>query len=156
MRALRPCSFGVLQSNGLTRIKLSRTLASYSASQASVRRESQKHLQQKWATAPSKRFSQQHHCQDEKLRTSKTGASPPPGPTVNPVPEEILPSHREKTRLNISRQTHVFLDDLLQRLAMAGQQINNYTGTDYTGIEALRREIKEQGTAYYIVRYHVH
>jgi len=32
----------------------------------------------------------------------------------------------------------------MQRLALVSQRINSYTGTDYTGIEALRQEIKEQ------------
>jgi sensitive to high expression protein 9 len=37
------------------------------------------------------------------------------------------------------------MDDLMPKLVLASQKINNYTGSDYSGIEALRREIKEQG-----------
>lgn len=36
------------------------------------------------------------------------------------------------------------MDELQSNLATASQRLNNYTGTDYSGIEALRREIKEQ------------
>jgi len=36
------------------------------------------------------------------------------------------------------------MDSLLPRIALVSQRINAYTGTDYTGIEALRHEIKEQ------------
>lgn len=38
------------------------------------------------------------------------------------------------------------MDELLPKLATVGQKVNTFTGTDYSGIEALRREIKEQGT----------
>jgi sensitive to high expression protein 9 len=37
------------------------------------------------------------------------------------------------------------MDDLLPKLAIVTQKVNTYTGTDYSGIEALRREIKDQG-----------
>lgn len=37
------------------------------------------------------------------------------------------------------------MDDLLAKAAIVSHQLNNYTGTDYSGIEALRREIHEQG-----------
>ncbi|KAJ9669595.1 sensitivity to high expression protein she9 [Coniosporium apollinis] len=36
------------------------------------------------------------------------------------------------------------MDELLPKLAIVGQKVNTFTGTDYSGIEALRREIKEQ------------
>jgi hypothetical protein len=38
------------------------------------------------------------------------------------------------------------MDDLMPKLALASQRINTYTGTDYSGIAALRKEIIEQGT----------
>jgi sensitive to high expression protein 9 len=38
---------------------------------------------------------------------------------------------------------HDGTDALLRRLAVAGQRINEFTGTDYSGIEALRREIRD-------------
>jgi hypothetical protein len=40
------------------------------------------------------------------------------------------------------------MDDLMPKLAVASQRINTYTGTDYSGIESLRREIREQGTTH--------
>jgi sensitive to high expression protein 9 len=74
----------------------------------------------------------------------------PPNPTikisaVEEVPEEQLPSHREKQRWSLSKRVQKIMDDLMPKLVLASQKINNYTGSDYSGIEALRREIKEQG-----------
>jgi hypothetical protein len=77
-----------------------------------------------------------------KLDTLKAASEP----AVRVVPAETLPSHREAQRWVFSKRTHALLDDLMQRLSVAGQQINKYTGTDYTPIEALRHEIKEQGS----------
>jgi len=80
---------------------------------------------------------------------------PPPEPTVPPkdeavdtiarVPDEQLPSHRERQRWSLSKRFSDAMDDLLPKLAVVTQKVNTYTGTDYSGVEALRREIKEQG-----------
>jgi sensitive to high expression protein 9 len=40
------------------------------------------------------------------------------------------------------------MDELLPKLAVVTQKVNNYTGTDYSGIEALRQAIKEQGMVF--------
>ncbi|KAF1838096.1 hypothetical protein BDW02DRAFT_489992 [Decorospora gaudefroyi] len=60
------------------------------------------------------------------------------------VPDENLPSHRERQRWNLSRRFSEAMDELLPKLAVVTQKVNTYTGTDYSGVEALRREIKEQ------------
>jgi sensitive to high expression protein 9 len=39
---------------------------------------------------------------------------------------------------------HALMDKTMASLTLASQRINNYTGTDYSAIEALRREITEQ------------
>ncbi|ORX96905.1 Mdm33 family-domain-containing protein [Clohesyomyces aquaticus] len=75
---------------------------------------------------------------------SKPGSSPPADDTIERVPAEDLPSHRDKQRWDLSKRFNAFMDDLLPKLAVVGQKVNTYTGTDYSGIEALRREIKEQ------------
>jgi len=75
--------------------------------------------------------------------TSKSTAD---GSTVNVVPDEELPSHQEQKRWRLSKRFNQIMDDLMPKLALASQRINNYTGTDYSGIEALRKEITEQGT----------
>ncbi|GAM90130.1 hypothetical protein ANO11243_081700 [Dothideomycetidae sp. 11243] len=36
------------------------------------------------------------------------------------------------------------MDEMLAKAAVAGQRVNTYTGTDYSGIEALRQQIVEQ------------
>jgi sensitive to high expression protein 9 len=77
--------------------------------------------------------------------SSRTQQIPPTDPHVHRVPDEELPSHRERQRWDFSKRFNVMMDELMKHLAEAGQRINNYTGTDYSGIQALRREIKEQG-----------
>jgi sensitive to high expression protein 9 len=94
---------------------------------------------------------------------STIAATPPPSPPPSPkaedtsahtrvqdtiarVPAEDLPSHREGQRWSLSKRLSELMDDLLPKLAIVTQKVNTYTGTDYSGIEALRREIKDQGT----------
>ncbi|KAF1955865.1 hypothetical protein CC80DRAFT_446771 [Byssothecium circinans] len=60
------------------------------------------------------------------------------------VPAEQLPSHREAQRWDFSKQLNKLMDDLLPKLADMSHKVNTYTGTDYSGIEALKQEIKEQ------------
>ena len=61
------------------------------------------------------------------------------------VPDEHLPSHRERQRWDFSKRLSDLMDDMLPKLAVVTQKVNTYTGTDYSGVEALRQEIKEQG-----------
>ncbi|EOA86892.1 uncharacterized protein SETTUDRAFT_135288 [Exserohilum turcica Et28A] len=83
---------------------------------------------------------------------------PPPEPEPEPeppkkdepkddiarVPDEQLPSHRERQRWSLSKRFSDAMDELLPKLAVVTQKVNTYTGTDYSGVEALRREIKDQ------------
>jgi sensitive to high expression protein 9 len=64
---------------------------------------------------------------------------------ITRVPDEHLPSHRERQRWDFSKRFSDFMDEVLPKLAVVTQKVNTYTGTDYSGVEALRREIKEQG-----------
>lgn len=80
-----------------------------------------------------------------KYKASQPSQSQITDPPVHHAPEEDLPSHREAQRWDISKRAHALMDDLMQKISVAAQRINKYTGTDYTGIEALRREIKDQG-----------
>ncbi|XP_014562553.1 hypothetical protein COCVIDRAFT_21579 [Bipolaris victoriae FI3] len=87
-----------------------------------------------------------------------TEASKPPPPEPEPeqpkkaespdtiarVPDEHLPSHRERQRWSLLKRFSDAMDELLPKLAVVTQKVNTYTGTDYSGVEALRREIKEQ------------
>ncbi|KAF1919786.1 Mdm33 family-domain-containing protein [Ampelomyces quisqualis] len=63
---------------------------------------------------------------------------------ITRVPDEHLPSHRERQRWSLSKRFSEAMDELLPKLAVVTQKVNTYTGTDYSGVEALRREIKEQ------------
>jgi sensitive to high expression protein 9 len=60
------------------------------------------------------------------------------------VPDEHLPSHRERQRWGLSKRLSGLMDEMLPKLAVVTQKVNSYTGTDYSGVEALREEIKEQ------------
>lgn len=59
--------------------------------------------------------------------------------------KKFLPSQSEQQRWQVSKRTQNIMDDFLAKAAIFSQQLNTYTGTDYSGIEALRREIIEQG-----------
>lgn len=65
---------------------------------------------------------------------------------VTRVPDEQLPSHQERQRSNFEKRLTALMDELLPKIAVVTQKVNTYTGTDYSGVEALRREIQEQGT----------
>jgi sensitive to high expression protein 9 len=65
--------------------------------------------------------------------------------TITRVPDEHLPSHRERQRWDLSKRLSKLMDEVLPKLAAVTQKVNTYTGTDYSGVAALRREIKEQG-----------
>lgn len=64
---------------------------------------------------------------------------------VKRVPDEQLPSHQERQRSNFEKRFAALMDELLPKIAVVTQKVNTYTGTDYSGVEALRREIQEQG-----------
>lgn len=55
-----------------------------------------------------------------------------------------LPSHAEHRRWQMSRDMTKMVDGILARASVAGQHINQYTGTDYSGIETLRKGIIDQ------------
>jgi sensitive to high expression protein 9 len=55
-----------------------------------------------------------------------------------------LPSAFAHRRTEISRRMSHMMDNFLTKATLASQQINTYTGTDFSGIEALRTEIVAQ------------
>ena len=61
-----------------------------------------------------------------------------------PTPRKDLPSQAEHRRSLVSKRfTHV-MDNVQSNIFLAGQRLNDLTG--YSGIEALKKEIEEQGT----------
>jgi len=110
-------------------------------------------ISQQWRSSRQLELSRSFHGTKWNLQNLQGGSTPQgpkeassTDPTVHRVPDEKLPSHRIQQRWNLSKKFHLLMDDLMKNLAIAGQQINTYTGTDYSGIAALRNEIKEQGT----------
>lgn len=65
-----------------------------------------------------------------------------------PTDESQLPSHVDEQRWRMSKRMHHTMDELLSRAENASKRLNVYTGTDYTGIEVLRRSIVDQGKSF--------
>lgn len=55
-----------------------------------------------------------------------------------------LPSHTANLRFEITKRFHRYMEHLLNLAAIYSQRLNIYTGTDYTGISALRTAISSQ------------
>lgn len=89
-------------------------------------------------TEQSNTFTETIHTPEPKAKESRPASA-----------QQQLPSDSEKERWHLSKNTQKFMDDFLAKAAIFSQQLNTYTGTDYSGIEALRREIIEQGKLYY-------
>jgi sensitive to high expression protein 9 len=64
---------------------------------------------------------------------------------IERVAADQLPSHHQAQRWDLSKRFQDLMDDVLPKLAVVTHKVNTYTGTDYSGIESLKREIKEQG-----------
>lgn len=80
--------------------------------------------------------------------TTDTASIPITEPSAASQPSlDPLPSQREKQRWDTTKHVSQWMEDLLEKLALAGQKVNNYTGTDYSGIQALREQILAQGTS---------
>ncbi|KAI4718551.1 hypothetical protein E4T48_05190 [Aureobasidium sp. EXF-10727] len=60
------------------------------------------------------------------------------------VTEEALPSKHQEQRWHLSKRVQERMDELLAKAAVVSHKVNNYTGTDYSGIERLRRDIIDQ------------
>ncbi|OAG10209.1 uncharacterized protein CC84DRAFT_1213559 [Paraphaeosphaeria sporulosa] len=63
---------------------------------------------------------------------------------IERVAADQLPSHHQAQRWDLSKRFQDLMDDILPKLAVVTHKVNTYTGTDYSGIEALKREIKDQ------------
>jgi len=81
----------------------------------------------------------------ERIDNSTTTSSQPDPPPDTPASvSSTLPSHTERQRWDYSKKMAKLMDELLARASVASQHINAYTGTDFSGIEALRKEIVDQ------------
>ena len=87
----------------------------------------------------------------ESLRPSSRHASStsPPNPTTNRSKDEPvstrtdLPSQEEGRRSQVAKRFSHLMDNVQSNIFIAGQRLNDLTG--YSGIEALKKEIEEQG-----------
>ena len=71
-------------------------------------------------------------------RTLSTGNS-----NAEDKPRSDLPSQKEGRRSHMSKRFSHLMDDLQSNIFIAGQRLNDLTG--YSGIEALKKEIEQQG-----------
>lgn len=83
--------------------------------------------------------------------SSEPPSNPPPRLSAADQPlstpasrSDSLPSAFAHRRTEISRRMSHLMDNFLTKATAASQQINTYTGTDFSGIEALRTEIVAQ------------
>lgn len=83
--------------------------------------------------------------------SSEPQSNPPPRLSAADQPlstpasrSDSLPSAFAHRRTEISRRMSHLMDNFLTKATAASQQINTYTGTDFSGIEALRTEIVAQ------------
>jgi len=60
------------------------------------------------------------------------------------APPQNLPSHEEERRSRVSKHLSHVMDNLQSNIFIAGKRLNDLTG--YSGIEAMKKEIEEQGT----------
>ncbi|TKA33555.1 hypothetical protein B0A50_00390 [Salinomyces thailandicus] len=91
----------------------------------------------------------EHKKPTSPIRTAPAGGQSPATSPVEPETASAtgpssLPSQVERRRWQLSKDMTKFLDHVLARASVAGQHINVYTGTDYSGIETLRKDIIEQ------------
>ena len=71
-------------------------------------------------------------------RTLSTGNS-----NAEDKPRSDLPSQEEGRRSHMSKRLSHLMDDVQSNIFIAGQRLNDLTG--YSGIEALKKEIEQQG-----------
>ncbi|KAF2855765.1 hypothetical protein T440DRAFT_464133 [Plenodomus tracheiphilus IPT5] len=119
------------------------------AEEQKVRERAQKLRQEEEARQAEERAREQHRLQQQEQARAQVQANNTPkkdevDDNIARVPDEHLPSHRERQRWSLSKRLSDAMDDLLPKLALVTQKVNTYTGTDYSGVQALRREIQEQ------------
>ena len=69
-------------------------------------------------------------------------------------PRTNLPSQEESRRSQVAKRFSHVMDNLQSNIFIAGQRLNDLTG--YSGIEALKKEIEDQGLLFpisHIIKY---
>ena len=104
-----------------------------------------KRLRDEEAAAEARRVEAENQRQRQNETTNTTIRTTPAAlPATAAETSKALPSHAESKRSDLQKRALKLLDDLLVKANTISQQVNQYTGTDYTGIEALRQEIAQQ------------
>ncbi len=74
-------------------------------------------------------------------------SSNPPPVSNNGAPHtqrQELPSHEEQRRSHMAKRFSHVMDNMQSNIFIAGKRLNDLTG--YSGIEAMKKDIEEQGT----------
>ena len=79
------------------------------------------------------------------VRNATTEGKPANQDSLSPK-RKALPSQEEGQRSNVARRFSHVMDNVQSNIFIAGQRLNDLTG--YSGIEALKKEIEEQGMVY--------
>ncbi len=105
-----------------------------------------RHLKRSWSSS-TQRWQSDATTSSRLADGDKLGAGTASGgeAPVSKAAGDVLPSQRDRQRWHLSKRLSRAMDDAQTKLVIAGQKLNNYTGTDYSGIQALREEIREQG-----------
>lgn len=91
-------------------------------------------------------FSTQTALRDEGPARPDQATTGQDGQHPSSTRQESLPSQTAHKRWDMSKKWAKIMDQVLARASTAGHQINTFTGTDYSGIEALRGDIAKQET----------
>lgn len=76
--------------------------------------------------------------------TATAAAIPPNGRADLTSWTQNLPSHTANLRFEMTKRFHRYMEHLLELAALYSHRLNTYTGTDYSGISALRAAISSQ------------
>ena len=104
------------------------------------------HGQSTWSTKTDlwqrRRFVQRLGVSKGIVRTTTTEGGPA-NQDILSSKRKALPSQEESQRSNVARRFSHVMDNVQSNIFIAGQRLNDLTG--YSGIEALKKEIEEQG-----------
>ena len=89
---------------------------------------------------------QYNRLQEFSLSSSVRKAQSSDDDNTKTIARKDLPSEEEGRRSQISRRFTHLMDHLQSNIFIAGQRLNDLTG--YSGIEALKRDIEQQGQSW--------
>ncbi|CAK1358000.1 unnamed protein product [Cercospora beticola] len=135
-----------IQEENAARIRKEEEEARLRAEQKAQRLREEEAEAERRAAGAQQRLQEQDESKPQPSISSKpqSTTATSTAPATAAESSTTLPSHAESRRSDLQKRLTQFLDDLLLHASRIGQQVNQYTGTDYSGIENLRKEISSQ------------